>query len=213
MDKTVYEYGMWPMVIFSIFFFTVFMVSFLAPGKKREWRSLGLLEAFIIALYTEMYGFPLTIYLLSSVFGVKIPFLHFKGHLWGSVLGLGDEWAMVEMMIGQSLMWAGMILVGIGWWKIHRARGDLVIDGVYRHIRHPQYLGLILIIGGMLIHWPTFPTLIMFPILLVVYVRLAKKEDTDMGQRFGETYLRYKAKTPGFFPYIDKRTTKAGTRM
>ncbi len=213
MENNGYEYGMWPMVIFSIFIFTFFVVSFIVPGKKREWRSLGLFEAFIVALYTEMYGFPLTIYILSSVFGIKIPFLHFKGHLWGSLLGLGDEWAMVEMMLGQSVMLAGMVLVGIGWWKIHRASGDLITEGVYRHIRHPQYLGLILIIGGMLIHWPTLPTLIMSPILLVVYARLAKKEDADMEQQFGERYLRYKAKTPGFFPYIGKRTTKAGARM
>ncbi|MFQ6065950.1 MAG: methyltransferase family protein [bacterium] len=209
MENSEHGYGMWPMVIFSIFFFTVFVASFLVPAKKREWRSLGLFEAFIIALYTEMYGFPLTIYILSSFFGIKIPFLHFKGHLWASLLGLGDEWAMGEMTIGGSVMLVGMILIGIGWWKIHRAGGDLVTDGVYRYIRHPQYLGLILIIGGMLIHWPTLPTLIMFPILLGVYVRLAKKEDADMLQQFGERYLRYKAKTPGFLPNIGKSTTKA----
>lgn len=209
MDESAYEYGMWPMVLFSVLFFTFFVFTFFVPKKKREWRSLGLFEAFIIALYTEMYGFPLTIYLLSSVFGIKIPFLHFKGHLWASLLGLGDEWAMVQMMIGQSMMWAGMILMGIGWWRIHRASGDLVTEGVYRYIRHPQYLGLVLIIIGMLIHWPTLPTLIMFPILLLAYIRLAKKEDGNMEHQFGEKYLTYKAKTPGFFPYMGKRITKA----
>ena len=196
----VYEYGVWGMTITSIVFFTLFALTFFFPRKKREWRTLGFFQAFVVALYTEMYGFPLTIYILSAFFGIRIPFIHIKGHLWATLLGLGDQGAILEMGIGVLVMYLGMGLVVIGWWKIHKANGELVTDGIYRIIRHPQYLGFILITTGMLIHWPTLPTLVMFPILLVAYIRLAKKENADLEQRFGERYLMYKAKTAGFLP-------------
>ena len=180
--------------------------GFLFPPKKREWRALGVFEAFVVALYTEMYGFPLTIYILSSFFGIKIPFIHFKGHLWATLFAWGDEGTMLEMGIGSLVMLVGMSLVALGWWKMHRAGNRLITDGIYGIIRHPQYLGFILITSGMLIHWPTLPTLAMFPILLIAYAHLAKKENADMEQQFGERYLRYKAKTPGFFPLCRQKT-------
>lgn len=83
----VYEYSLWTITIVSVVFFTIFALGFFFPRKKREWRALGVFEAFIVALYAEMYGFPLTIYILSSFFGIKIPFIHFKGHLWATLFG------------------------------------------------------------------------------------------------------------------------------
>ena len=206
----VYEYGVWTMAIVSIMLFTIFALGFFFPRKKREWRTLGIFEAFVVALYTEMYGFPLTIYILSSFFGIEIPFVHFKGHLWASLLGLGDEGAMVEMMIGQSVMLAGMSLVALGWWKVHRAGDKLVTDGIYGIIRHPQYLGFVLITTGMLIHWPTLLTLVMFPILLAAYLHLAKKEGKELAGRFGKDYHRYERLVPAFVPIRTNRSTKMG---
>jgi len=196
----VYEYGMWTMAVVSIVFFTIFALGFFFPRRKREWRALGVFEAFVVALYTEMYGFPLTIYILSSFFGIKIPFIHFKGHLWATLFGLRDKGAMLEMGIGSLVMLTGMSLVALGWWKIHRAGDKLATDGIYRIVRHPQYLGFILITTGMLIHWPTLLTLVMFPILLGSYLHLAKKEGSELAGRFGEEYQRYKHLVPAFIP-------------
>ncbi len=117
---------------------------------------------------------------------------------------------MVEMMIGQSVMLAGMSLVALGWWKIHRAGDKLVTDGIYRIIRHPQYLGFILITTGMLIHWPTLLTLVMFPILLGSYLHLGKKEGRELAGRFGEEYQRYEHLVPAFIPIRTSHSTKPG---
>jgi len=196
----VYEYGLWTITIVSVVFFTIFALGFFFPRKKREWRALGVFEAFVVALYTEMYGFPLTIYILSSFFGIKIPFIHFKGHLWATLFGWGDKGAMLEMAIGGLVMLAGMSLVALGWRKVHRAGDKLVTDGIYGIIRHPQYLGFVLITAGMLIHWPTLLTLVMFPILLAAYLHLAKKEGKDLAGRFGKDYHRYERLVPAFIP-------------
>ncbi len=204
----VYEYGLWTITIVSVVFFTIFALGFFFPRKKREWHALGVFEAFIVALYTEMYGFPLTIYILSSFFGIKIPFIHFKGHLWATLFGWGDEGAMLEMAIGGLVMLAGMSLVALGWRKVHRAGDKLVTDGIYGIIRHPQYLGFVLITAGMLIHWPTLLTLAMFPILLAAYLHLAKKEGKELAGRFGKDYLRYKHLVPAFIPIRTSHPTR-----
>lgn len=206
----VYEYGVWGATITSVVFFALFALTFFFPRKKREWRTLGFFQAFVVALYTEMYGFPLTIYILSTFFGIKIPFIRIKGHLWASLLGWGDQGAILEMAIGVLVMYLGMGLVIIGWWKIHKANGALVVDGIYRIIRHPQYLGFILITTGMLIHWPTLPTLLMFPILLAAYLHLAKKEDKELLRQFKGGYLSYKQLTPAFLPLRIAYSAKEG---
>lgn len=202
MQEKANEYGLWYIVIFMVLFFTIFVVSFFKPRKKREWRNLGIFEAFIVALYAEMYGFPLTIYILSTFFGIKIPLLHIRGHLWASLFNLGDKMAMLICHIGSLFIITGLIIIGIGWRKIYKARkeGELVTDSVYKYIRHPQYLGLILITTGMLIQWPTILTIVMWPILLFAYRHLAKLEEREMENIFGQRYINYKRKTGMFFP-------------
>lgn len=200
MQKGVYEYGMWATAIFMVLFFTIFAISFFMPAKKREWRNLGIFEAFIVALYAEMYGFPLTIYILSSIFGINVPFLHIKGHLWASLLNLGDKVGILICQIGSLLILTGLVFMGIGWGKIYKGRRELVTEGLYRYIRHPQYLGLILITTGMFIQWPTIITIMMWPVLLLAYWHLAKVEEKEMEKRFGQHYLNYKRQTGMFFP-------------
>lgn len=194
------QYGRWGIALVMIVIVTWLVFKYLKPKNKREWKTTGILEAFLIALYAEMYGFPLTIYILTAVFGIDIPFLHIKGHLWASLFGLSAQWAIYEMLIGYSVMGLGIVLVTAGWKKIYQAKGGLVTDGIYRYTRHPQYTGIILITIGALIHWPTLLTAIMWPILLLAYYKLARKEEKDAAKKFGEEYKRYKTKTPMFLP-------------
>lgn len=193
-------YGQWGMALLTVTIFGWLIFRFLKPRKKIEWRNSGIFGAFIIALYTEMYGFPLTIYILSSVFGIDIPFTHLEGHLWSSLFGFSEAGAIVEMIIGYLIMGVGGFLVVAGWQKIYEAKEKFVTDGIYKYIRHPQYAGIILVTIGMLVHWPTLITLLMWPILLIAYYGLAKKEEKEMETKFGKTYQEYRIKTSMFFP-------------
>lgn len=124
----------------------------------------------IIALYTEMYGFPLTIYVLTSFLGIEIPGVHHGGHLWATLLGYGYTGAMVEMFLGYVFVILGIVMLIEGWRELYRARqaGRLATDGLYGVVRHPQYTGVFLALFGQLVHWPTIPTLLLFPFIVWV---------------------------------------------
>jgi protein-S-isoprenylcysteine O-methyltransferase Ste14 len=199
-----YEYGYWWLVIANALIFMFFILSFLAPRGKLEWRSMGVIAAFIVALFTEMYGFPLTIFILTSLLGTKYPalnpFAHMSGHLVWTFLGGG--WVMFGIihLLSDGLIIFGFVIMGMGWKKIHRARGGLVSDGIYSRIRHPQYTGLFLVSIGLLIQWPTVVTLASWPILMFAYYRLARKEQLGLAIEFGEDYDHYAKRVPAFFP-------------
>ncbi|MCB0261516.1 MAG: isoprenylcysteine carboxylmethyltransferase family protein [Calditrichia bacterium] len=203
-----YDYGIWSMVIFNVILFGAFVLGFLRPKKKYEWRTLGVFAAFIIALFTEMYGFPLTIYFLISLFGDKLgivdPFQHVNGHLLGSLFGAPEWIKLIICQIGGFVMLIGLIMMGKGWRKIHEAKGELVTDGIYAYMRHPQYSGLFLITIGMLIQWPTLITLIMWPVLMYAYYRLAMREERAVETQFGETYQQYRESVPAFIPRVNR---------
>lgn len=199
-----YAYGMWVVVAFNIGLFLFFFLSFLPPKGKLEWRNLGMVAAFLVALFSEMYGFPLTIYLLTGWLGeaypVLQPFNHKFGHLWVVLLGGSDlAWALV-MGASLVLMLAGYMLLSRGWRQVHSAHGGMVTDGLYTYVRHPQYTGLFLVITGFLVQWPTLLTVLMAPVLLYAYVHLAHTEERRMLQQFGDLYADYMQRVPAFFP-------------
>ncbi len=194
--------GHWPAAILMIVLVSWILYRYLAPRKFKEWRNLGLVQAFVVALYAEMYGFPLTIYLLSRYLHLDIPWLHMRGHLWATLLGYGDTGAAVEMLLGYSLILVGLYLLIQGWRLIHRAQKEdqWVTSGLYGYMRHPQYTGIFLALVGQLIHWPTVPTLVLFPVIVLAYVALAKKEEAHMIRRYGIEYQNYMDAVPRFFP-------------
>ena len=203
-----YAYGMWVVVAFNIGLFLFFFLSFLPPKGKLEWRNMGIVTAFLIALFSEMYGFPLTIYLLTGWLGdaypVMHPFNHKFGHLWVVVFGGSDLAWFVVMGLSLLFMLAGYLLLSKGWKQVHGGKGELITDGVYAYARHPQYTGLMLVITGFLIQWPTLLTVLMAPLLITAYVYLSRQEEQAMLRQYGHRYQDYINNLPMFFPKLSE---------
>jgi protein-S-isoprenylcysteine O-methyltransferase Ste14 len=212
-------YGLWWLVIVNSVVFIFFAFSFTRPKTKTDWRGLGAYSAFIVAMFTEMYGFPLTIYLLSGWLQSRFPqtdlLSHESGHLWHTLLG----WQMNPHfdplhILSNLLIFTGILMLAAAWRVLHAAQASraLATEGIYARIRHPQYAAFIVIMFGFLLQWPTLLTLVMFPILVVVYVRLARSEEALMHAEFGERYRAYAAYTPAFIPRLRASTTTERAR-
>tara|TARA_R110002096_G_scaffold110377_2_gene241268 strand:- start:1521 stop:2171 length:651 start_codon:yes stop_codon:yes gene_type:complete len=200
-------YGLWTLVILNSAIFIFFAFSFTKPKTKMDWRSFGAFSAFIVALFTEMYGFPLTIYFFSGWLAEKYPgvdFLaHENGHLLHTILGFEGNAHWDPLHIASNvLIILGFFLLSAAWNVLHKAQQtrSLATTGWYARCRHPQYVAFIIIMFGFLLQWPTLPTLVMFPILVVVYVRLATREEQMAVKEFGDEYLRYMETTPAWVP-------------
>lgn len=205
-------YGLWFSVLLNILIFGLFAYSAFKPTTKRDWRTFGAFTAFIIALFSEMFGFPLTIYILTSILGrnypVLDPFTHANGHLWVALAGGSPILFNVLHPLSNIIIFSGLIIIAIGWRGIHAGTGQLITKGIYRFVRHPQYSGFILMIIGFLVQWPTLITLIMAPILMFMYTWLAKKEEKEMIRLFGDEYITYMEQVPRFIPRIHVRSKK-----
>lgn len=207
------SYGLWPLVVINSLIFIIFAFSFAKPRTSRDWRSFGAFSAFIVALFTEMYGFPLTIYLLSGWLSAKFPgidfFSHNSGHLFEDFLGWGGNPHFGPFHIASYILIIyGFMLLANAWKALHTAQRDhqLAMTGPYARIRHPQYIGFVLIMFGFLLQWPTLLTLVMFPILVLMYVRLARSEERDAKLEFGEIWDVYAKQTPAFIPRLRKNS-------
>ncbi|KJZ64619.1 methyltransferase family protein [Pseudomonas fluorescens] len=205
-------YGLWTLVILNSAIFIMFAFSFFKPQTARDWRTFGAFAAFIVALFVEMYGFPLTIYLMAGWLQTKFPSLdllsHNTGHLWSTLLGeKGDPHFGVLHIASYVFLGFGFYLLSSAWNVLYHAqqRKGLAVSGPYAHIRHPQYVAFVLILLGFLFQWPTLLTLLMFPILLVMYARLAITEEAEMRKQFGAEFEDYAARTPRFLPALRKR--------
>jgi len=208
-------YGLWSLVVINVAVFAIFAFSFTRPRTARDWRSFGAFTAFLIALFTEMYGFPLTIYLLSGWLQRRYPGLdllsHTSGHLWETLLGSeGDPHLNPLHLVSGGLIAGGFILLAAAWKVLYAAQQTrgLATTGPYARVRHPQYAGFMLIMLGFLLQWPTLLTLVMFPILVWMYVRLARREEREVRAEFGEVYDRYAAVTPAFLPRLGRTAAR-----
>ena len=208
------SYGLWPLVVLNSLIFIIFAWSFTKPKNPRDWRSLGAFSALMVALFTEMYGFPLTIYLFSGWLSAKFPGIDFlthnSGHLLEDLFGWGGDPHFGPFhIVSYILIGYGFILLANAWKILYAAQKEhrLAVIGPYAKIRHPQYVAFILIMLGFLFQWPTLLTLIMFPILVIVYVRLARKEEADAKKEFGDAWDAFAQTTPAFIPAFTQAVT------
>lgn len=181
--------GRWDLVAASIAVFLTFLA--LIPVRlKRAWRSHGVYVAFVISLFAEMFGFPLSVYFLSSILGLTFFEKEFILYMY-----------RIGMPLGSLITLLGILLIGLGWREVYRAKDQLATRGIYSYLRHPQYLGLLLVTAGWLVHWPTLPGLVMWPVLVLLYYRLSLQEDRYLAEKFGQEYWVYAEKTPMLFPF------------
>jgi protein-S-isoprenylcysteine O-methyltransferase Ste14 len=209
-------YGLWTLVLINSAVFIMFAFSFFKPNTKRDWRTFGSFSAFIVALFVEMYGFPLTIYLIAGWVGRRFPGVnllsHDAGHLWYSLLGFkGNPHANPIHLASNVIIVLGFFLLSASWRVLYRAQQEktLAATGPYAYVRHPQYAAFIVIMIGFLLQWPTLVTLVMFPILVVTYVRLAHREEREVEAELGDTWRAYAAVTPRWIPRFGETGGKA----
>ncbi|GCA52907.1 isoprenylcysteine carboxyl methyltransferase ICMT family protein [Sinorhizobium sp. KGO-5] len=200
-------YGLWGLAVINSAIFILFAFSFFKPRTGRDWRSFSAFSAFLVALFAEMYGFPLTIYLLSGWLQSRFPgidwFSHDAGHLLEMMFGwrlnphFGPFHVLSFILIG-----GGFVLISAAWRVLYEAQRQrrLATSGPYAYVRHPQYVGFVLVMTGFLVQWPTLLTLAMFPVLVAMYARLSFTEEREARKEFGEAYDRYAARVPAFFP-------------
>ena len=207
--------GVWGLAIIMIVIASWVFYRYAAPKTWREWAGAGLVQAFIIALYAEMYGFPLTIYLLVRFFGLDRTNLN--ANLWSTLLGMGETGMLISMLFGYGLLLVGVGLFIQGWRELYRAHREdrLATDGLYGLVRHPQYTGLFIgLFGEGVVHWPTVFSITLFPLIVLVYTLLAYREERRMLEQYGEAYRLYQKQVPMFFPSPRRwRQFVAGSRM
>jgi protein-S-isoprenylcysteine O-methyltransferase Ste14 len=182
--------GQWQLVAVNIAIFISFLIP-LSFRRKIDWKEYGLVIAFFISLFLEMYGIPLTIALVSNIIQPQINgprIVLIVPFLWVNLA------FTIPMVYGTVLMIIGTVLLIFGWVTLYRniKEDRLVTKGIYSISRNPQYLGFILVIAGWLVGWPTLLTVIFAPILIFVYLRLCWKEEAEIAQLPG--FENYKKK-------------------
>jgi protein-S-isoprenylcysteine O-methyltransferase Ste14 len=204
-------YGLWSLVLVNSVVFVLFAYTFFKPRTPRDWRSFSAFSAFLVALFAEMYGFPLTIYFLSGWLQSRFPdvdwFSHDAGHLLEMIFGWKTNPHFGPFhVLSFALIGGGFVLIAAAWRVLYEAQktSSLATTGAYSYVRHPQYVGFILVMLGFLVQWPTLLTLAMFPVLTVMYVRLAKSEERDAIAEFGNAYNAYAADVPAFIPRLQR---------
>jgi protein-S-isoprenylcysteine O-methyltransferase Ste14 len=180
-----------------------FFILFIGFRRKIARLPASIYLAFIVALYIEMYGFPLTMYFFTWTLGSTS-----VSTLWYFLTIITGEQLFYSIFMGiivplsNIIIISGILLVIFGWSHVFRGKNTLVTNGIYKYVRHPQYLGFLLITLGMNVIWITLSTLVLWPALVFLYFKLAKEEDAILEQKFGKQFIDYKNEVPMFFPRL-----------
>lgn len=196
-----------------VLFFLFALIGSLEFRKKRERRLWGAsmsvivaetfgfsqrlssVVSFIVAFYIAMHGIPVSIYSILWVFGAD-----------------PNWWVPFDNLLleipGIILFFIGGLLVILGWSKIFNNKDSLVTDGVYKHVRHPQYLGILLATLSLIIYRFSPISVMLWPILVIIYYRLARKEEKEIEGKFGEKYREYRRNVSMFMPLTLMRRTQ-----
>jgi protein-S-isoprenylcysteine O-methyltransferase Ste14 len=217
MEPETPAYGLWTLVLVNSAVFIMFAYSFFKPQTARDWRSFGAFSAFLVALFTEMYGFPLTIYFLSGWLQSRYPGVDWLSHDAGHLLEMLFGWKANPHfgpfhILSFVLIGGGFILISAAWRFLYEAQQSrtLARTGPYDYVRHPQYVGFVLVMFGFLLQWPTVLTLLMFPVLVLMYVKLARSEEREALAEFGNAYRTYMDEVPAFIPRLSRLTGRPG---
>ena len=220
MTDNTQAYGLWGLVLINSAIFIMFAFTFFKPQTPRDWRSFSAFSAFLVALFAEMYGFPLTIYFMSGWLQSHYPnvdwFSHDAGHLLEMLLGWKANPHFGPFhILSNALILTGFLVISAAWRVLYQAQhtGKLATTGPYSYVRHPQYVGFIVVMFGFLLQWPTLLTLAMFPVLTWMYVRLARSEEQDAATTFGDAYRQYSLTVPGFIPHLGRLLGNPPKRM
>ena len=139
----------------------------------------------------------------SPVFPGVDWFAHDSGHLLEMLFGWrGNPHFGPFHLLSAAFIGGGFWLLAAAWKVLFAVQHthQLATTGPYSRVRHPQYDGFVLIMFGFLLQWPTLITLAMFPILVFMYLRLARREEREVAAAFGAEYAAYTARVPAFFP-------------
>ena len=202
MEELLDHFNRWGAVIFFVIVYGVALV-FLPFYEKMQRKPASVFFAFVLAFAIEMHGIPFSMLLINIIIGRFLP----EGILWGhTLIDYIGYWGLylniIFVIIGLLMIIFGWHAIYHGYWKQVKGKGKVVKTGIYKWIRHPQYAGLLIIGIGMILGWATLTSLLLYPIMILMYLRLAKKEEKDMLEEFGEEYRTYMQSTKRFIPFI-----------
>ena len=183
----------WHIVVLNIVMFISFLIP-LSFRRKINWKEYGIVTAFFVSLFIEMYGIPLTILFTSKAIdnsNVEIANIVYDFEFLGVNIAMD-----MAMLYATILIVIGTFFIIVAWFTLYKKikKEDLVTSGIYSYSRHPQYFGFILIILGWLIGWPTILTLVFAIILIYKYVKVCKIEEKELS--YIKKYEKYKEKVP-----------------